>query len=32
MSEADPKKQGQAGRDLIRAVFGEDAIAEDPVR
>jgi hypothetical protein len=32
MSEADPKKKGEAGKDLIRAVFGEEAIAEDPVR
>jgi hypothetical protein len=29
MNESDRK--GEAGKDLIRAVFGEDAIAEDPL-
>jgi hypothetical protein len=29
MSEADPKRKGEAGKDLIRAIFGKEAIAED---
>jgi hypothetical protein len=32
MSERDPKRKVDAGKDLIRAVFGKHAIAEDPVR
>jgi hypothetical protein len=32
MSESDPQHREDAGKDLIRAVFGKDAIAEDPVR
>ena len=32
MAEADPHRKGEAGKDLIRAVFGEGAIAEDSVR
>jgi hypothetical protein len=31
MNESDPDRKGEAGKDLIRAVFGEDAIAEDPL-
>jgi hypothetical protein len=31
MTKADPKHREDAGKDLIRAVFGKDAIAEDPV-
>jgi len=31
MSESDPERKGEAGKDLIRAVFGKDAIAEDPL-
>lgn len=31
MSEADPERKSEAGKDLIRAVFGTDAIAEDPL-
>jgi hypothetical protein len=31
MAEADPKRKGEAGRDLIRTIFGEDAVAEDPI-
>ena len=31
MSESDPARKGEAGKDLIRAVFGKDAIAEDPL-
>ena len=29
MAEADPERKNEAGKDLIRAVFGKDAIAED---
>jgi hypothetical protein len=32
MSEADPSRKGEAGKDLIRAIFGTDAIAEDSIR
>jgi hypothetical protein len=32
MTESDPVRKGEAGKDLIRAIFGKDAIAEDPVR
>lgn len=32
MTERDPILKGDAGKDLIRAIFGKDAIAEDPVR
>jgi len=31
MAEADPERKSQAGKDLIRTVFGKDAIAEDPL-
>ncbi len=31
LSEADPERKTEAGKDLIRAVFGKDAIAEDPL-
>lgn len=31
MTEDDPRLKGEAGQDLIRAVFGKDAIAEDPI-
>jgi hypothetical protein len=31
MSESDPDRKGDAGKDLIRAIFGKDAIAEDPL-
>jgi hypothetical protein len=31
MSEADPGRKGEAGKDLIRAIFGKDAIAEDSI-
>jgi hypothetical protein len=31
MAEADPARKGEAGKDLIRAIFGKDAIAEDPI-
>ena len=31
LSENDPARKNEAGRDLIRTIFGKDAIAEDPV-
>jgi hypothetical protein len=31
MSEADPQRKNDAGKDLIRAIFGTDAIAEDTI-
>jgi hypothetical protein len=31
MAEENPQRKGEAGRDLIRAIFGKDAIAEDPI-
>jgi hypothetical protein len=31
MAEADPERKNEAGKDLIRAVFGKDAIAGDPL-
>jgi len=31
MAEADPERKAGAGKDLIRAIFGRDAIAEDPI-
>lgn len=32
MTEGDPARKSAVGEDLIRAVFGRGAIAEDPVR
>jgi hypothetical protein len=32
MSEKDPRRKQQSGEDLMRSVFGKDALAEDPVR
>jgi hypothetical protein len=29
--ESDPERKNEAGKALIRAVFGKDAIAEDPL-
>src|SRR5450631_1356602 len=29
LSEADPGRKGEAGKDLIRTIFGRDSIAED---
>lgn len=29
MAESDPKRKGEAGKDLIRSIFGKDALAED---
>ena len=31
MAETDSDRKNEAGKDLIRAVFGKDAIAEDPL-
>jgi hypothetical protein len=31
LTEKEPSRKDEAGRDLIRAVFGKDAIAEDPI-
>jgi hypothetical protein len=32
INEKDPARKNKAGRDLIRAIFGRNAIAEDPAR
>ncbi len=32
LSAADPKLKDEAGKDLIKAIFGEDAISEDSLR
>ena len=32
LAENDPARKNEAGRDLIRAIFGKDAIAEDSIR
>ena len=31
MSESDPGRKEEAGKELMRAIFGKDAIAEDPI-
>ena len=31
MKEQEPALKEEAGKDLIRAIFGKDAIAEDPL-
>ena len=31
LKEQEPSKKEKAGQDLIRAIFGKDAIAEDPI-
>lgn len=31
LKEKVPLKKEQAGRDMIRAIFGKDSIAEDPI-
>ena len=31
LSEAEAERKGEAGKDLIRAIFGKDAIAEDSI-
>jgi hypothetical protein len=32
VTEKGPSKKEEAGKKLIRVVFGKDAIAEDPIR
>ena len=32
IEEAEPDRKNAAGRDLIRAIFGNDSIAEDSIR
>ena len=32
MAERDPARKSEVGEDLIRAIFGRAAIAEDPLR
>ena len=32
MTEVDPATKAEAGKELIQAIFGRDAIAEDPLR
>jgi RNA polymerase-interacting CarD/CdnL/TRCF family regulator len=32
MREGDPTRKSEVGEDLIRAIFGRAAIAEDPIR
>jgi hypothetical protein len=32
MSETDSARKVEAGNDLIRAIFGPDALAEDPIQ
>ena len=31
LAESDPVRKNEAGRDLVRSIFGEDAIVEDSV-
>jgi hypothetical protein len=31
LEEGDPARKNEAGRDLIRSIFGKDAVAEDSV-
>jgi hypothetical protein len=31
VQEAEPQRKNEAGRDLIRAIFGKDSVAEDPI-
>ena len=32
IDEAEPERKNEAGRDLIRAIFGKNSIAEDSIR
>ena len=32
LAEEDPGRKNEAGKDLIRAIFGKDSIAEDTIR
>lgn len=31
VSEVEPERKNEAGRDLIRAIFGKDSVAEDSI-
>jgi len=31
IEESDPARKNEAGRDLIRSIFGKESIAEDPI-
>ena len=31
IKEQEPVRKDEAGKDLIRAIFGKDAVAEDPI-
>jgi len=31
LKEKEPSRKDEAGRDMIRAIFGKDSIAEDPI-
>jgi hypothetical protein len=31
IEETEPKRKNEAGRDLIRAIFGKDSVAEDSI-
>jgi predicted DNA-binding ribbon-helix-helix protein len=31
LKEQEPRRKEEAGKDLMRAIFGTDAIAEDPI-
>jgi len=32
LAENDPSRKNEAGKDLTRAIFGKDAIAQDSIR
>jgi hypothetical protein len=32
LAENDPARKNEAGKDLLRAIFGKDSIAEDSIR
>jgi hypothetical protein len=32
LAENDPARKNEAGKDLIRAIFGKDSLAEDSIR
>ncbi len=32
LDEHEPDRKNEAGRDLIRSIFGKDSLAEDPIR
>ena len=31
VEESEPERKNEAGRDLIRAIFGKDSVAEDSI-